>query len=479
MVNREREDHYTRSKKGHNSEIEAAYHKGLAEFSGKIIVLDDDPTGTQTVHSVIVYTDWLKETIRKGFNNESSIFYILTNSRSFSENKTKQVHQEIAQNISEVSKELNQSFTIISRGDSTLRGHYPLETMTLREEIEKDNETKIDGEILCFSFFEGERYTFDNNHYLKKNGEYIPISQTEFANDPTFGFKSSNLIEYIAEKSHQPIDAQDILTIPLEYLREYRVDLIEKILLSSHGFQKIIINSTNYEELKVFVTALFNVMKKGKNYLFRTAASFPKVLAGIPDIDYLDRDTIVDKTNSNGGLIVIGSHVKLSTRQLSQLKASKLPLAFIEFKVATYFDDPLFEMEVTRVKKFVQESIASGVSTVVYTSRELLKPDLFDEESALSMSVNISSSLTKIVELLTIKPKYIISKGGITSSDIATIGLKMTEGTVLGQVTAGIPVWLADINSKFPKMPYLIFPGNVGTVDTLRNVVEKLEGEFS
>lgn len=47
----------------------------------KIVVLDDDPTGVQTVHDVSVYTDWSEEAVLSGFKEENSLFYILTNSR--------------------------------------------------------------------------------------------------------------------------------------------------------------------------------------------------------------------------------------------------------------------------------------------------------------------------------------------------------------------------------------------------------------
>ncbi|MGO2083094.1 four-carbon acid sugar kinase family protein [Vagococcus sp.] len=458
------------------SEIDDLYHEKAAAFNGKIIVLDDDPTGTQTVHDVVVYTDWTKDSLYEAFKKEDKMFYILTNSRSFSEEKTKNVHQEIAKTIAEVSLELGISFTIISRGDSTLRGHYPLETEVLKETLEKEMFTTIDGEILCFSFFEGGRYTLDNVHYLKKENQSIPVGETEFAKDQTFGFISSNLIDYIVEKSQQTIEKTDILSISIDDLRHKQVALIEKKLMTCHKFQKVVVNATNYEELRVFVIALLGAIEKGKKFIFRTAASLPKVLADISTIDYLPKEAIIAKDNINGGLIIVGSHVKLSTLQLNQLKESTLDLTFIEFNVASYLEKKTYDDEISRVNKVVEKQIRNGKSVVIYTSRDLLIPKSVDKELVLAMSVEVSVALTKIIQSLVSQPKYIISKGGITSSDIATKGLGIKEALVLGQADAGIPVWLSDKKSKFSQMPYLIFPGNVGTTNTLRDVVEKLEG---
>ena len=106
----------------------------------KFVVLDDDPTGIQTVHDISVFTDWSKASMRKGFIEENRLFYILTNSRSMTPKQTRQVHEEIARTVEEISRELNQKYVLISRSDSTLRGHYPLETNTLKQVMEKQGD---------------------------------------------------------------------------------------------------------------------------------------------------------------------------------------------------------------------------------------------------------------------------------------------------------------------------------------------------
>ena len=130
----------------------------------KIAVLDDDPTGIQTVHGVYVYTDWETDTIREAFRDSGSLFYILTNSRSFGRIQTEEVHRTIARRLLAVSGETNIPFLVILRGDSTLRGHYLLEPEIMEQVFLEEGGLKTDGEILCPAFFEGGRYTKDNIH---------------------------------------------------------------------------------------------------------------------------------------------------------------------------------------------------------------------------------------------------------------------------------------------------------------------------
>ena len=108
----------------------------LEKNKSKVIVLDDDPTGVQTVHDIWVFTKWTEEILEKGFRSDERVFYILTNSRAMTEQETWALHKEIAENIEIVSVKTGISYILISRSDSTLRGHFPLETETLRKTIE-------------------------------------------------------------------------------------------------------------------------------------------------------------------------------------------------------------------------------------------------------------------------------------------------------------------------------------------------------
>lgn len=440
-----------------HAELKAA----LKNFNKKIVVLDDDPTGVQTVNGISVYTDWTEESIAAGFAEENSMFFILTNSRAFSEAKTREEHKKIAERVFAASQKFGKDFMIISRCDSTLRGHYPLETQTLRETLEACGK-KIDGEVLMPFFKEGGRFTIGDVHYVQEGDYLVPAGETEFAKDKTFGYKSSNLAEYVEEKTHGAFKKESVTCISLEDLRGGNVDKIAAQLESVNDFNKVIVNAVDYVDVEVFSLAL---IKSGKNFMFRTAAAFTKVIGGVESKPLLQKSELVEENNSNGGLIIIGSHIKKSTAQLNELKKLS-SVAFIEFDVSDLG-------AVDKIIKQAEENISRGQTTAIYTSRKVL--DVGNAEKNLAASVNISDALTSIVNRINVHPKFLIAKGGITSSDVGTKGLSVKKALVLGQVVAGIPVWKTGAESKFPGMSYIIFPGNVGNVDTLKNIVEMLD----
>ena len=179
------------------------------------------------------------------------------------------------------------------------------------------------------------------------------------------------------------------------------------------------------------------------------------------------------KTESNhGGIIVVGSHTQKTTQQVEELK--NVPgLEFIEFNSDLVMEDRLDE-EVARVNRLSEELIAQGKTVVAYTKRKLLVVENDTKEQALVRSVKISEGVQALVGNLKIKPAFVIAKGGITSSDVGVKALLVKQALVLGQIRPGIPVWKTDDTSRFPGIPYVIFPGNVGTKDTLREAVEVL-----
>ena len=225
--------------KADSKSIQTAYEQALSHFQHKIIVLDDDPTGIQTVHGVSVFTDWSEESIEAGFLEDSRMFFILTNSRSMTEKETAAAHETIASTIVKVAERLHQDFIIVSRGDSTLRGHFPLETEVLRTTIEQRSSFQFDGEIILPFFQEGGRFTINNIHYVQEGHDLIPAGGTEFARDRTFGFQSSHLGEWIEEKSGGTFTKKNTTYISLEDIRALRIDQIKE-QLSDRGrfFQK-------------------------------------------------------------------------------------------------------------------------------------------------------------------------------------------------------------------------------------------------
>lgn len=432
----------------------------LEHFTRKIVVLDDDPTGVQTVNGISIYTDWTAQSIEAGFAEANPMFFILTNSRAFSAEKTRLEHKKIAERVLAAAQKFGKDFIIVSRSDSTLRGHYPLETQTLHETLEAHGK-QVDGEILIPFFAEGGRFTIGNVHYVAEGDWLIPAGDTEFAKDKTFGYRSSDLAAYVEEKTGGAFKRGSVTCISLDDLRGGDVDKITARLDAVSSFNKIIVNAAAYVDVEIFTLAL---LKSKRNFLFRTAAAFTKVIGGVEDKPLLDKAELVDAANPNGGLIIIGSHVQKTTAQLDELRQVD-SVAFIEFDVTNLG-------AVDEIIRRAEENIKRGQTTAIYTSRKVL--ELGSAEKNLAASVEVSDALTSIVKRLNVRPKFLIAKGGITSADVGTKGLSVKRALVLGQVAAGIPVWRLGSESKFPGMSYIIFPGNVGAVDTLRRIVEML-----
>ena len=433
--------------------------------SKKIIILDDDPTGTQTVYDLPIYTRVDYEIMQNIFlDNNIKAFYILTNTRSMSEEKAIELDSKIAKIIDLASQKTGIDYELIVRGDSTLRGHFPLELNIIKDNISK----KIDGYFLIPFFQEGGRITLDDVHYVKENNKLIPVGETQFARDHTFGFASSNLKEYIEEKTNHEILKEQVVSISLDELRTNNYAVFNKIM-NLNG-RICIVNAENYRDIQAFVDELLKAETQGKNYLFRTAASFVKSRIGLRNKSLLDGNKL-NIFDNRGGLIIAGSYVNKTSQQINHLMKETYvdSLEIDALSILTKSDNNNI---INEISKKVDENIIKGIDTLLYTSRSVILGN--DNIPNLDIGNKISIFLANIVKELKEAPAFIIAKGGITSSDIATEGLNIEKAIVCGQIANGVPVWKCGSESKFYGLVYIVFPGNVGDEDELTNVIKRL-----
>lgn len=449
----------------------------LRHFGRKVVVLDDDPTGVQTVHDVSVYTDWTEETFRAGLESSDPLFFVLTNSRSFSADETARVHTEIADHLAAASLATGVPFVLISRSDSTLRGHFPLETETLRRELEARLPERYDGEILLPFFLEGGRFTVDDVHYVREGDTLVPAGETEFARDTTFAYTASDLRDWCEEKTGGAYPASGVVSVSMDELRRRDVDGICRKLLAVTGFNKVVVNAVCYDDVAVFVTAYLRAVAQGKVFLFRGSAAVVKILGNVSDQPLLCRADLMAPQQKNGGIIIVGSHVRKTTLQLEALQRGCPEIEYICFDVNTVFDSAALAAERRRILKRADELLAEGVTVAVYTSRMVLRSADDQKEKNLALSVRISDAITSLVAELSVSPAFVLAKGGITSSDVGVKALRVRCARVRGQIAPGVPVWETGEESTFPHTPYVIFPGNVGTEETLCQVVKTLLGK--
>ncbi|MDF9797918.1 uncharacterized protein YgbK (DUF1537 family) [Catalinimonas alkaloidigena] len=438
--------------------------KLLVKSDKTIVVLDDDPTGTQTVYDVPVLTEWSADVIAKEFSLKTPLFYVLTNSRSLPKKEAESLANTIGNNIKEAYRQTGRNFVIISRSDSTLRGHYPDEVDALLHTLEKEQAIRI----IVPAFFEGGRFTIGDIHYVQEGDHLVSAAETPFAEDKSFGYQHADLKQWIEEKTAGRVKAKNVYSFGINSLRTQSTEEISTALKNLAPASTCIVNALAPFDLQHFVLAL---IESEVDVLCRTAASFVAAMGGLAPQPLLTATEISDNQKS-GGLTVVGSYVPKSTTQLEYLLSSGLVQAVelsVDDIIATSDKSLLIDMFAEQINTF----LGSSQDVVLYTSRKLVSGE--NQEESLSIGKQVSNALTEIVKKLTVKPRYLIAKGGITSSDIATQALDVKKAMVLGQLMPGIPVWKLGSECKYPDMRYIIFPGNVGNEKALVDMVKKLE----
>ncbi len=439
-------------------EIRAA----VAASRRKVVVLDDDPTGTQTVYDLPVLTTWDVKALRAELIKDAPCFYILTNSRSLPANEAYALNLEIARNLKQAAAETGAEFSIVSRSDSTLRGHFPGELQALTEVLGNFNA------LIVIPYFEaGGRYTVGDVHYVAEGDTLLPAAETPFARDAAFGYRSSNLREWVAEKSNGELCADSVATISIRELRQGGPEVVSERLLQFSSANVCVVNAACPSDLEVFVKGLLVAEAQGRRFLFRTAASFVAVRLGLAPRPLWQP---LATHSAAGGLTVVGSYVPKTTAQLEALLTNP-EIERVEISVAAILQKERRESELSRVVDQINRLLAAGRDVVVFTSRKVITGG--DATTSLDIGGKVSDALVELVQRIETRPRYLIAKGGITSSDLATHGLGVKRALVLGQILPGVPVWELGVETKFPGLPYVIFPGNVGGSEALLQVVSK------
>ncbi|QQE65706.1 Hrp-dependent type III effector protein [Leptolyngbya sp. BL0902] len=432
----------------------------------KIIVLDDDPTGSQTVHSCLLLMRWDVETLRQGLRDESPIFFVLTNTRALSPAAAEAVTREVCQNLKQaIALEGVQEFLVISRSDSTLRGHYPIETDVMAAEL-----GPFDAHFLVPAFFEGGRITRDSRHYLMVNGEPVPVHETEFAKDSVFGYSTSYLPDYVAEKTDGGIVAQDVERFTLADVRGGCLDR----LMALKGNVCGVVDGEGQADLDRFAQDLLAAAAQGKRFLFRSAASILTALAALPP-QPIDADHMASYVrDGKPGAIIVGSHVKKTTEQLEHLLQAP-GVVGLEVDVAELrdSDEDAREILLFNLIKQITTAHRDGLTPVVYTSRQELT--FATVQARLDFGLEVSRLLMDVIQKLPLDIGFLISKGGITSNDTLSTGLALTTARLLGQILPGVSVVRTPADHpQFPDLPVVLFPGNVGDATALATAYQRL-----
>lgn len=432
----------------------------------KIIVLDDDPTGSQTVHSCLLLLQWDVDTLVLGLQDDAPIVFILTNTRALSPEQAQAVTTEVCHNLqAAIAKVGIEEFLVVSRSDSTLRGHYPIETDAIAAEL-----GPFDAHFMVPAFFEGGRITRDSTHYVMQNSMAIPAHETEFAKDSVFGYSTAYLPDYVAEKTQGGIAAEQVERFTLERIRSGCLEA----LMSLENNVCVAVDGETQADLDRFAQDILAAAAQGKRFLFRSAASLLTALANLPPQPIAAADMAQYVKDHHPGAILVGSHVKKTTQQLSVLLQTP-DVVGVEVDVTQMVEDTAAgrsRLLATTLDQ-VRQIHAQGQTPAIYTTRqELAFPDV---QTRLEFGEQVSALLMDIVRGLPSDLGFLISKGGITSNDTLSKGLALRTTRLLGQILPGVSVVrTAADHPQFAAMPVVLFPGNVGDENALALAYQRL-----
>lgn len=434
----------------------------------KIIVIDDDPTGSQTVHGCLLLTRWDTDTLMQGLKDSSPLFFILSNTRGMDAESAARVTREICLNLrggldrmSTEGQAINP--ILVSRSDSTLRGHYPVETNVIAETL-----GPFDAHFLVPAFFEGGRITRDSIHYLMVDGKPVPVHETEFAKDSVFGYRHSYLPDYVEEKTGGQIRANEVHRFQLG---DVRGNVLPRLLALKNN-ACCVVDAETQNDLNHFAAQLKEAASQGKRFLFRSAASLLTALAGLKPQPVPAEAMSTFVREGRPGAVIVGSHVKKTTLQLAQLLQAP-GTAAMEIDVSR-----LPQERAGIVWKAVNDAFTlhgAGLTPVIYTSR--IERQFNTQQERLEFGTQVSGTLMDIVKQLPTTLGFLVSKGGITSNDVLSEGLALKASRVLGQILPGCSVVKCpEDHSRYPGLPVVIFPGNVGDESALTTAYKRLKG---
>ena len=452
-----------------------------------LVVLDDDPTGTQSITDLPVLTAWGDDDLRWALRQSTPAFFVLTNTRSLSAPDAEALDRDVARAVTAAAAAEGVDVVLASRSDSTLRGHYPLETDVLARELAAAGEP-VDGVVIVPAFIEPGRVTVDSVHWMRTDAGMIPVSHSEFARDASFGYANADLRDWVEEKTDGRVARSDVATITLHDLRAGGPERVEEVLAGLRDERPVVVDAATDDDLRVLVLALLAAEARGSRFLYRTGPSFVRARSGqaaAAPVDAARLRTALaandpgpdDRPRAPRGLIAVGSHVALTTRQLDRLRAAG-GVTDLELDVPTLLDPARAAAHVTATVQRAGALLAGGATDVVVTtSRDLVQGR--DAADSLAIARTVSAALVGAVREIVsrIRPAFVLAKGGITASDTATDGLGVSRAWSRGTLLPGtVSVW-EPVAGTARGIPYVVFAGNVGddngllaAVGTLRDI---------
>ena len=454
----------------------------------KIVVIDDDPTGSQTVHGCPLLLRWDAGTLAAGLAHPSPLLFLLANTRALAPEAAAERVREICRALRPA---LEQAVTagpiggwiVVSRGDSTLRGHFPLEVDVINEEL-----GPFDATLLVPAFLEGGRTTLDGVHRLHG----LPVHESPFARDGLFAYATSYLPDWVEEKSAGRLPAAAVDRLGWRELEQGGSQLLRH-LARLQGNVCVAVDGASAQQLAALAGAVRRLVACGgaapdarpRRFLFQSAASLIQALAGLPP-QPLSPGGLAALRRRRGeralpGLVLVGSHVPLADRQLERLLAEPgcVGVELEVAKVQRLLEGPepvrlLASLELAWRQRLA-DVLAGGHTPVLFTSRgEVL---CRHRQKRRELGLALAGVMARLAASLAPALGYLICKGGITTHTLLADGLQLDQVELQGQLLPGLSLVLAASEAHQGPLPVLTFPGNLGDDRTLREAWRWMEDQ--
>jgi uncharacterized protein YgbK (DUF1537 family) len=421
-----------------------------------LIVLDDDPTGTQSVADVPVLLDWNMGLVADAARSGARAVYLLTNSRAYPPARARElVHAAAAAAVEALGRP-----RLALRGDSTLRSHLLEEYLAVRDAAFPGRTPPL---LLVPALPAAGRVTVGGVHLLERDGGRVPLHETEYARDPSFAYGDARLVRWAEERSAGFFPARSGRELPLRTLRADGPPAVTRALaeLAAAGGPAVCVpDAETLADLEVVAAGLRQAEAGGVEVVVRSAPTFVAVAAGT-----LARAAAPAPSGRDGLLVVCGSYVRNTTRQLAVL-VERRPRSLVEVDAAALASNAP-QAEVARAAAEAGRRLAGEQLAVLATPREL------PARWSLEVGERVARNLARVVAEVTPRPGAVLAKGGITSAVTAAEGLGAARADVIGPVADGVALWhVAAAGGRC--VPYVVFPGNVGSEESLADLVEAI-----
>lgn len=271
----------------------------------------------------------------------------------------------------------------------------------------------------------------------------IPIGQTHYSKhiDKESQYESSNLIDYIIEKSNGKISRNKIISIPLNVIREEGpVGISTKLGNASQG-SFIIINAISEEDMNIFLLGCLLAEDDGSVFLYNTSSSFIASRCG------LEKQSLINGLKFSNELMT--SNIKKQYNHGGIVIKSNL--------LSSHELNACFDMEVIEINSScnIIEAKEKMMKILSYNNCLIIPSQDYSSNATLSDYYQLVSILLRDLETV---PRFVLCCSIATSNSslqevkvdlvtlLSTKSFHSTHALMLGELDENTIVWI--LNAK-------------------------------